>query len=24
LWRCWTDHTCYDPARHPRPEPTAA
>lgn len=23
LWRCWTDHTCYDPARHPRPELTA-
>jgi transposase len=24
LWRCWTDHTCYDPARRPRPELTAA
>ena len=23
LWRCWTDHTCYDPGRHPRPELTA-
>ena len=23
LWRCWTDHSCYDPARHPRPELTA-
>jgi transposase len=23
LWRCWTDHTRYDPARHPRPELTA-
>jgi transposase len=20
LWRCWTDHTRYDPARHQRPE----
>lgn len=20
LWRCWTDHSCYDPTRHPRPE----
>ena len=24
LWRCWTDHTTYDPARHPRPELTTA
>jgi transposase len=24
LWRCWTDHTCYDPARHPRRELLAA
>ena len=24
LWRCWTDRTCYDPDRHPRPELTAA
>jgi transposase len=23
LWRCWTDRTCYDPARHHRPELTA-
>ena len=22
LWRCWTDHTGYDPARHRRPELT--
>jgi len=20
MWRCWTDHSCYDPTRHPRPE----
>ena len=20
LWRCWTDHTCYDSSRHQRPE----
>jgi transposase len=20
LWRCWTDHSCYDPTRHPRRE----
>jgi Transposase IS116/IS110/IS902 family len=20
LWRCWIDHSCYDPTRHPRPE----
>ncbi len=24
LWRCWTDHTTYDPDRHPRPELTTA
>ena len=24
LWRCWIDHTSYDPARHPRPELPAA
>lgn len=24
LWRCWTDHCVYDPARHPRPELAAA
>ena len=23
LWRCWTDHTPYDPARHMRNQPTA-
>lgn len=24
MWRCWTDHTTYDPARHHAPELTAA
>jgi transposase len=24
LWRCWTDHTTYDPTHHHRPELTAA
>ena len=24
LWRCWTDHTCYDPDRHTRAELTAS
>jgi transposase len=24
LWRCWTDHTPYDPTRHHPPELTAA
>jgi transposase len=24
LWRCWTDHTTYDPGRHQRPETTTA
>ncbi len=24
LWRCWTDHTTYDPTRHHPPELTAA
>lgn len=24
LWRCWTDRTPYDPARHPRPELSTA
>ena len=24
LWRCWSDHTCYDPVRHHPPELTAA
>jgi transposase len=23
LWRCWTDHTSYDPTRHHPPEPAA-
>jgi transposase len=23
LWRCWTDHTTYDPARHLKNQPTA-
>lgn len=24
MWRCWTDHTSYDPARHHPPELSAA
>ncbi len=24
LWRAWTDHTLYDPERHPRPELASA
>jgi hypothetical protein len=24
LWRCWTDHSCYDPTRHPRSELTVS
>ena len=24
MWRCWSNHTCYDPTRHHSPELTAA
>ena len=24
MWRCWSDHACYDPTRHHPPELTAA